>query len=136
MKNDWHNNLISKRLDEEYPHDFSICDIDGVTRVFYKAKNGYKNRLIIYESKHKNEPASQQQLETLFLLNDIIDWSKLDSRSGLYLITHDESATHLEKCKITRTFDKGSNKYRYGYDTVDHTTIDNFYKLVSAQDKR
>ena len=68
MKDDWHNNKISKELDEKYPHDFSICDIDGACRKYYKDNGYWKTRLIIYESKNIDETITQTQLGTLYSL--------------------------------------------------------------------
>ena len=82
MKNTWHNNRISEKLNKEYKKDFSICDIDGAVRCQY----GEKTRLIIYESKNINERSmGSSQLTTLKLLNDSIDWSNFDAYSGVYV---------------------------------------------------
>lgn len=87
MKNTWHNNRISEKLNKEYSRDFSICDIDGVVRCHYKVNGKTKTRLIIYESKNKNEKKmGKSQLLSLNHLNDSIDWPKFDNYSGLFVI--------------------------------------------------
>jgi len=85
MKDSWHNNLIGKKLNEEYAHDFSICDIDGAVRCGYKEYD-YKTRFIIYESKYQNEKLSTTQLDTLKLLNKAIHWDMFDTHSGIFII--------------------------------------------------
>jgi len=131
LKGDWHNNKISKRLDEEFPHNFSICDIDGAVRVFYKEDGSYKTRLVIYESKHKNESPSQTQLQTLYILAQNIQWENFDKYSGVFLIFHDEGAKTLSVNKIIETGYK-----KYGWEEIKKIKMDSFYNWVSAQDKR
>ena len=83
MKNTWHNNRISEKLNKEYKKDFSICDIDGAVRCQY----GKQTRLIIYESKNINERLmGSSQLITLKILNDCIEWKKFDAYSGVYVL--------------------------------------------------
>ena len=65
MKDTWHNNRISEKLNKEYKKDFSICDIDGAVRCNYINKT----RFIIYESKNENEKLmGASQLITLKIL--------------------------------------------------------------------
>lgn len=78
----WQNNILNKRINEELPKDFSICDLDGCTRCFY---NGGV-RLIIYECKRIRESLSDTQLTTLRMLRDSIDWNYFDKESGVYII--------------------------------------------------
>ncbi len=102
MKDDWHNNKISKKLDEEYPHDFSICDIDGACRVFYKHEGKSKSRLVIYESKYLNEPIHQTQLQTLFEISNSMKWENFDKQSGVFVIRHDSNVWNLKVHKIKK----------------------------------
>lgn len=134
MKNDWHNNLISKMLDEKYPHDFSICDIDGVCRVFYKINNEWKTRLIIYESKMINEPISQTQMQTLYQINKNINWSSFDKQSGLYVIKHDENIINLDIYNIIEVIGYGMPLFELKL--IKSITMDDFYNWISATDKR
>ena len=134
MKNSWHNNKISKRLDEEYPHDFSICDIDGICRCFYKQNNTWKTRFIIYESKEKNEEASQTQLQSLYELQTNIKWENFDEYSGVYLLKHDEAVEKIDMYKIKMI--KGYGNRIYGYDKFHETTMTGFYNIISVKDKR
>jgi hypothetical protein len=83
MKDTWHNNRISEKLNKEYKKDFSICDIDGVVRCNY----GIKTRFIIYESKNEYEKSmGDSQLTTLRTLNNAIDWVKFDEYSGVFVL--------------------------------------------------
>lgn len=134
MKNDWHNNLISKKLDEEYPHDFSICDIDGACRVFYKHEGNYKSRLVIYESKHLNEPIHQTQLQTLFEISDNMNWENFDKQSGVFVIRHDNNVWNLKVHKIKKAV--GYGRPLFECQLIKEMTFDNFYNWISAADKR
>ena len=79
----WHNNIISKKLNQEYNKDFSICDLDGIVRCHYLDKT----RLIIYESKNEYEkPMNKSQLLTLQTLEKSINWSNFDNYSGLFVL--------------------------------------------------
>jgi len=83
MKDTWHNNRISLKLNTEYKKDFSICDIDGLVRCNY----GNKTRFIIYESKNENEKKmGDSQLLSLRTLNNGIDWTKFDEYSGVFVL--------------------------------------------------
>lgn len=85
MKDFWQNNRISKKLNEEYPRDFSICDIDGAVRCFYGG-DVFKIRFIIYESKNDYEKITETQLKTLKLLSDSINWKIFDDYSGVVIL--------------------------------------------------
>jgi len=78
----WQNNLFNKRINEEFPKKFSLCDLDGIITFFYEDKV----RLIIYETKRNYEDCSKTQLTTLNLLRESIDWNKFDEWSGVFLI--------------------------------------------------
>lgn len=82
MKTGWCNNLLNKRINEELPKDFSLCDLDGCVHCFYPGGI----RFIIYECKRKNEKLSLSQLRALKLLKDSIDWTKFDNYSGVFII--------------------------------------------------
>jgi hypothetical protein len=83
MKDTWHNNRISLKLNTDYKKDFSICDIDGLVRCNY----GNKTRFIIYESKNKNEKKmGDSQLLSLRTLDNAIDWTKFDEYSGVFVL--------------------------------------------------
>jgi hypothetical protein len=131
MKDSWQNNKISKKLNEEYPHDFSICDIDGICRCFYKQNNTWKQRFVIYESKEKNEEASQTQLQSLYELDKSIKWENFDEHSGVYLLKHDEDVKCIDVYKI-----KENGFHKYQYEKIGETTMDRFYNWVSVKDKR
>jgi hypothetical protein len=86
MENEWYNNRISKKLNIEYPRDFSICDIDGAVRFGYYKDRVHNNRFIIYESKNELEkPMGKSQLTSLKMLSDAIDWTKFDEYSGVFV---------------------------------------------------
>ena len=132
MKNEWYNNEISKKLYNDYPHDFSICDIDGICRKFYKENNMWKTRLVIYESKFLNENASQTQMGTLFSLNENINWKAFDKYSGVFLILHNEELTELMIHKIINISQNFKPKYDKKYiKTID---FDSFYEWISVKD--
>tara|TARA_Y100001938_G_C7809057_1_gene290948 strand:+ start:71 stop:454 length:384 start_codon:yes stop_codon:yes gene_type:complete len=87
MKDTWHNNRISKKLNEDFPKDFSLCDIDGAIRCHYKKNNEFKTRFIVYESKNKTEKKmGSSQKQTLKTINEAIDWNKFDEFSGLFIL--------------------------------------------------
>jgi len=134
MKDSWHNNKISKKLNEEYPHDFSICDIDGACRVFFKEDGKYKNRLVIYESKEINEEIKQTQLNTLWEINANMRWENFDEYSGVYLIRHDEEIWNLKIYKIQKII--GYQKLIFECEFIKDMTMDGFYNWISATDKR
>jgi len=118
MKDTWHNNRISKKLNEEYPRYFSICDIDGAVRCNYF--NQEKCRFIIYESKNENETLSPTQLETLKLLNENINWNSncFDNSSGVYIIKIIDIDKYLE------WYDLNDN-------LIKTTTFKQLYKIFS-----
>jgi len=134
MKNEWYNNEIGKRLHEEYAHDFSVCDIDGVCRCFYKIKGEWHTRLIIYESKYDGEHISDTQLGSLFDLDNAIDWSRFDNYSGTYIIIHNQELTKLKVNKIENISNTLKPDFSLKY--VNTINMDIFYNWVSAKDVR
>lgn len=136
MKDSWHNNKISKKLNEEYKHDFSICDIDGICRCFYKQDNTWVTRFIIYESKEESESASQTQLQSLYELDVNIKWENFDDMSGVYLLKHDEEISNINRCKIKKVINGGYSRPTFTYEKIDTITMDDFYNWISAKDKR
>jgi hypothetical protein len=128
----WYNNEIGKRLYEEYRHDFSVCDIDGVCRKFYKQNNSWNTRLVIYESKHENEEISDTQLNTLYVLDKSIDWRNFDKYSGIFLIKHNENLSQLELNKIVNVSETIKPRFELNYiKTID---MDGFYNWISCKD--
>jgi len=134
----WCNNPISKKLNLRYKHDFSICDIDGVCRCFYKVDD-WITRMVIYESKYKDEIASQTQLQSLYYLNEAIKWEMFDKQSGLFLIRIMEldSNNEPEILEINKIFEVGWKKYSYEkYNETSIINFEQFYNWISAKDKR
>ena len=125
MRDTWHNNLISKELSLYYPHDFSICDLNGVVRWSFFRNGEQKHRLIIYESKNQYEKISNTQLESLRILNEHIDWTDFDNYSGCYIIKiikekKDKRPVEMEWYNL---YDKMIRK----------TTMDELYKIFSGK---
>jgi len=119
MKDTWHNNRISKKINEDYPKDFSLCDIDGIVRCHYEDKT----RFIIYESKNENEkPMGKAQLLSLKTLEENINWSNFDKFSGVYVL----KIIDLENMIIWYNL-KGEIVYR--------TTFEELYKIFSCKIK-
>jgi len=116
MIGEWYNNEIGKKLNEEYPHDFSLCDIDGLARFSY-----WNKRVIIYESKHKNETMRYSQKESLRILDNAIDWSKFDDMSGLYILRVIDLEDHIEWWKLNG-------------EKVRITTFKELYDIFSGKD--
>jgi len=79
------NNRFNERIYNEFKHSFSLCDIDGVAYKFYKFRDGWRYRLIIYEVKNKNEELTKTQLTTLRTVAFNINWKKFDSKSGAFI---------------------------------------------------
>jgi len=136
---DWCNNSISKKLHFKYKHDFSICDIDGVCRCFYKINDNWITRMVIYESKHKDELASQTQLQSLYFLNKAIRWEIFDKQSGLFFIRIMELDSNNEPdiLEINKIIETGWNKW--SIEKIKENCIINFeqfYNWISAKDKR
>jgi len=131
MKNEWYNNEISKRLYEQYNHDFSICDIDGVCRKFYKKDKIWMTRLVIYESKYEREYFSQTQMGTLHVLDKNINWNSFDKYSGVYAILHDAD---LIKLKIHKILSDNKLPPKYSIKFIKEITMDSFYKWISVKD--
>jgi len=118
---DWWNNRISKKLNLEYPFDFSTQDIDGVVRCHYTIDGEIFTRLILYESKNVREKTmGSSQLKTLQLIEKSIDWSKFDSFSGLFVLVIVDIDTSINWYKLDRT-------------KVRNTTFDELYKIFSAK---
>jgi len=136
---EWCNNLISKKLNLRYKHDFSICDVDGVCRCFYKIDDNWITRMVIYESKHKDEIPSQTQLQSLYYLDNSIKWEIFDKRSGLFLLRIMELDSNNEPSilEINKIIEIGWKKYFLekikGNCTI---SFEQFYNWISAKDKR
>lgn len=117
----WHNNRISKKLNEDYPRSFSICDIDGLVRCNYKENGAWITRFIIYESKNDNEkPMNDAQKKSLELLDFSINWKQFDKYSGLYVLKIIDINQKIIWYNI-----KGENKYE--------TTFDELYNIFSCK---
>jgi|TARA_Y100000296_G_scaffold83792_1_gene115581 hypothetical protein len=118
----WHNNRISEKLNKEYKHDFSICDIDGCVRCHYKTAAGeFMTRFIIFESKNENEKEMRSaQHKSLQYLNNAIDWSYFDRFSGLYIIKIIDLDNRLEWYDINKKL-------------IRITTFDELYKIFSGK---
>lgn len=118
MTGEWYNNRIGKKLYEDYPHDFSICDIDGLVRFSY-----WSDRMIIYESKNERESISRSQLTSLRKLDSAIDWSRFDDLSGAYIIKIVDIDTDLRW-------------YNLQGHLIFRTTFDELYNIFSGKDVR
>ena len=145
---EWYNNDIGKRFNEDYPRTFSLCDMDGITRCGYEepVSGKYENRLIIYESKHIGEKAktdksvqvtkkteiSQPQFDTLCLLKSVINWSKLDNKSGVYAIIHDNKVRNLKLYDIDKNWNNDKGQWDRKCNLTKEITMDEFYNLVSV----
>jgi len=117
MKEGWQNNRFNERVWNELPRKFSLEDIDGVIRFQYVDEKGnLKARLILYEYKSPVENFPKDaQLKTLNLLKRSIDWSKLDKRSGVFLIKGlDENNDRTEIYELIDM--KWENKMEVGFD--------------------
>lgn len=125
-----YNNLINEKL-SKYKHDFSICDIDGACRCFYKQDNEWKCRIVLYEAKYANEEATETQLATLYTLKNNINWQNFDEKSGVFLFRHDDSLQNIKIYKIIEI-----NFQEHILEQINEITIDELYNWVSAKDKR
>jgi len=85
------NNYLNARLNVEFPHDFALCDIDGVSRKSYQKDGKRHTRLIMYETKWKSEKLTPHQLKTLATIQTFTDWSQFDTFSGVYVIRANDS---------------------------------------------
>jgi len=123
MKETWHNNRISRKLNEEYPRDFSICDIDGVIRTHYVDTNEeLRTRLIIYESKNDNEQKMRApQIKTLRLLEQSINWDNFDNYSGVFVIKIMDIEAHLKWYSLNRAL-------------VRETSLRQLYEIFSCKE--
>jgi len=119
MRNEWYNNLIGKKLFEEYPHDFSVCDIDGAVRCRY----GDQTRLIFYESKNAGERISRTQIETLRVIESNINWHAFDYMSGVYILRIIDIDSIIEWRNLDNQL-------------VHVTNFDQLYAIFSAKDAR
>ena len=77
-----YNNDFNERIYKEMQHKFSVMDLDAV--IFHSSKNG--NRVMIVEHKYDNEPVRKMQEVMLKMLQGLIDWSRLDHWSGVYIL--------------------------------------------------
>jgi len=132
MTNEWYNNEISKRLYKHYNHDFSICDIDGVCRKFYRDGNEWKTRLVIYESKYEKEYFSQTQMNTLYVLDKNINWNNFDKHSGVYAIIHNKDLSELSINKILNI--SKTIKFKGELNHIKFMSLDSFYNWISVKD--
>jgi hypothetical protein len=122
MTGTWQNNRISEKLYNEYPRDFSICDIDGAVRCHY-SDNGTQTRFILYESKNEGEkPMGKSQYLTLKFLRDSIDWHRFDRYSGLFVL------------KII-DLDNDIIWYNLEGDIIRRTNFDNLYRIFSHREE-
>jgi hypothetical protein len=138
--NKWQNNIISRRLNEEYSTDFCICDIDGVCRKEYydTSSSERKRRFVVYESKHWNERVSQTQLESLYLFSTCVKWSEFDSYSGVFVFVGLDS--RFEKFSVKKIVQVIDEAKKVSYDLEDHPygtiTLDQFVDWIRAYKDR
>tara|TARA_Y100001963_G_C6644396_1_gene382588 strand:- start:107 stop:514 length:408 start_codon:yes stop_codon:yes gene_type:complete len=122
----WHNNRISKILNEKFPKTFSLCDIDGVIRCHYDIDGVKQIRFIIYESKNENEKEmGKAQYLSLKMLEKAINWNKFDYESGLYIIKIIDEERELEWYKLEEY-----PRMRL----IKTTTIEDIYKIFSCDE--
>ena len=121
---------------EKYPRTFGLMDLDGVSRVEYYENGIQYSRMIIYECKYPMEFSKIQkqntpQLRTLLLLNNCIDWKKLDNLSGVYIFLIEympkEEYSKLKSLDVYSINDLNKPKWK-GMST------DELYKLLSAKE--
>jgi len=130
------NNIINKLMFEKYPKTFGLMDLDGISRVEYY-KNGIQySRMIIYECKYpmefqKIQRQNTPQLRTLLLLNNSIDWNKLDNLSGVYIFVTEyivkEEFNKLEYLDVYSVNDLKNPRWR-------KMSINELYKLLSNKE--
>ena len=124
MTGEWYNNRIGKKLYEEFPRDFSVCDVDGLVRFEYYKNNSHYTRLIIYESKNEDErPMKSAQYKSLKMIDEAINWHMFDYLSGLFVL------------KI-RDIDKSIFWYTMDRELVRETTFQELYNIFSGKDIR
>jgi len=130
---EWQNNEINRLININYPHDFSLCDIDGVVRTFYRENNIWKTRLIIFESKREHEKISDTQLTTLYELKLSINWNRFDKSSGVFLfILYDDRIIDVNILEnISNTV-----KPDIRLSCIKKVDINYIYNWFSAKDKR
>jgi hypothetical protein len=121
------NNRLNERINKELPHDFSICDLDGIVYCFYKIKDNtdYQKRLIIYEAKNKDEAISKTQLNTMKMLWHAIKWETFDRLSGMFIFRAvDDDFNELE---ISTLFDQ---------DKKTRVHFEDLHKWFSAKNEK
>lgn len=130
IEKDFENNIISKIMYEEFPHDFSICDIDSAVRCFYKENGNYRTRLILFECKYKDEEITKTQLDTLYQLQQNINWTKYDKWSGCFIIKY-----YDDDNIIVNKFDFDYEKKDYIIYEIKNTNKSKLYSWFSCKDK-
>jgi hypothetical protein len=130
------NNIINQLMWEKYPHKFGLMDIDGISRTEYYENGIQYSRMIIYECKYpmelyKIQKQTTPQLRTLLLLNNCIDWKKLDTLSGVYIFVTEyipkEEYSKLKSLDVYSINNLNKPKWK-GMST------DELYNLLSAKE--
>jgi hypothetical protein len=116
---------IAKKLNLEYGKSFSLCDVDMMFRKEYISASKHYTRCVIVESKHDNEPISDAQYKSLAFLHSIIDWSKCDEKSGVFIVRHYNECESVKIYNIAESTTESSGKIPF----------DVFYQWIDAQDK-
>lgn len=119
----WCNNRVNRAMAERYPHDFSICDVDGLVRCHYVSQSINKTRMILFESKYPHEKISDSQIKTLTEFSASVRWEKYDSMSGVYLIRY-ESENSIDVYRVCND----SMYYR-----ANLSSMDRLYEWFSAK---
>jgi len=146
----WQNNLLNKILYEEFPHDFTLEDIDGITHCFIFVLN--KIKIVIYDTKNTSEKIGGQQLRMLYILKMILHLlikvykvKEFDEKSAVYIIRFPElkKGEYLHKQDKLRLYDivkdqKGKEMFpwdikAYSIQYFKTVTVDNFYKMITAK---
>lgn len=107
------NNPINGMMAAEFPHDFSICDIDGTVRKHYMAYGQREMRFLITEVKKWNEPIHGTQEDTLLFLSSSLQWEKCDNESGVYIVKHSE---HMDSFDV---YDVYSKYHKYTFNPIE-----------------
>lgn len=118
--NEWCNNPINKIMANQFPHDFSIMDIDGMIVKEY----GNKIRILFTEIKNIGEKSSNRQNIGYSYIFNSFNWSKYDIFSGIYKIYHN---TNLDKFDIYKMNNDGFEFKGMYYD------INDIYEFYSAK---
>lgn len=130
------NNIINQLMWERYPHKFGLMDLDGISRTEYYENGIQYSRMIIYECKYpmefiKIQKQNTPQLRTLLLLNNCINWNKLDSYSGVYIfVTEYILKEEFDKLKFLDVYSVNNLKNP----KWKGMSIDELYKLLSAKE--